>query len=118
MHSTLPDFDVLAAMARKNPAGLEALRHRLCEELITSAPSEQQRRLRGLQFHIDAQRQLAKTPMQACVKISEMMHESFADLRIALHDLSDNQPPAALRARARRINNTKTCRIVHFRGNK
>jgi len=111
MQSTLPDFDVLATMAQNDPEGLEALRQRLCEELITSAPPHMQRRLRGLQFQIDAQRRLARTPLQACLKISEMMHDSFAELRDALNLLAGNELPAP--ARDRRMT---PGRILNFRG--
>jgi len=106
MQSTLPEFDTLVALARKDPARLEALRVQLCEELIASAPEATQRRLRGLQFQIDAQRRLTKTPLQACQKISEMMHDSFAELRATLNDLSSNDSHAP--ARARQHNRAKT----------
>jgi hypothetical protein len=111
MQSILPDFDVLATMAQTDPAGLEALRQRLCEELIASAPPHMQRRLRGLQFQIDAQRRLAKTPLQACLKISEMMHDSFAELRAALNQLAGEEQPVLTRERR-----TPTGRILNFRG--
>jgi hypothetical protein len=100
----LPEFDELAEMARQDPEGLETLRQRLCNELIEQAPPHVQRRLRGLQFQIDAQRRLAKTPLQACMRISDMMHESFAELRAALHLLTgadtaqaQREPPAPAR---------------------
>lgn len=97
MQSTLPDFEVLATMAQNDPEGLEALRQRLCEELIASAPPHMQRRLRGLQFQIDAQRRLSRTPLQACIRISEMMHDSFAELRHALNRLAGNEDAAPMR---------------------
>ncbi len=80
----LPDFDELAKMAKEDPEALEALRLSACEELIQSAPQQYQRKLRGLQFRIDMERRKAKTPMAACIKISEMMHDSFTKLREAL----------------------------------
>jgi hypothetical protein len=111
MQSTLPDFEVLATMAQNDPVGLEALRQRLCEELIASAPPHMQRRLRGLQFQIDAQRRLAKTPLQACIKISEMMHDSFAELRAALNILTGSEQPVPVRERR-----SSTGRVLNFRG--
>lgn len=112
MLSTLPDFDVLATMAQKDPAGLEALRQRLCEELIAAAPPHMQRRLRGIQFKIDAQRRLSKTPLQACIRISEMMHESFAELRTALLALSGEEA-AAPRSQPKPVGDG---RVLQFRG--
>ena len=82
----LPDFDKLLEMAQQRPEELEALREALVEEVITSARSGCQRRLRGLQFQIDMTRRKAKTPMAACIKISELMYKSLADLRMQLND--------------------------------
>ncbi|HET8706584.1 MAG TPA: DUF3135 domain-containing protein, partial [Pseudomonadales bacterium] len=85
MSSTLPSFDELMNLAKNDPEGLEALRTRLVEDLITSAPTEYQRRLRGLQFQIDMERRRAHSPMAACIRISNMMHESLDRLREALN---------------------------------
>lgn len=89
MTSALPDFDDLVKLAQENPEELENLRQRLCDELIQSAPQEYRRRLRGIQFQIDMERKRAKTPMAACLKISEMMHDSFSQLRDALNDVQE-----------------------------
>jgi len=80
-----PSVDQLIVMAEKYPEALEAFRLQEVENLITSAPEEMQRRLRGLQFQIDCQRQLHPTPISACIAISKMMHESVARLQKALH---------------------------------
>jgi len=113
MQSTLPDFEVLATMAQNDPAGLEALRQRLCDELIASAPPHMQRRLRGLQFQIDAQRRITKSPLHACIKISEMMHDSFAELRAALNHLAGDDQATALRNRT-----APAGRVLSFRAAK
>ena len=89
MKSQLPEFDELMKLAQENPEQFEELRQQMCDELIQSAPSEHRRRLRGLQFQIDMERRRAKTPMAACMKISSMMHDSFAELRDALNELQD-----------------------------
>lgn len=89
MTSALPDFDELVKLAEENPEELENLRQRLCDELIQSAPQEYRRRLRGIQFQIDMERQKAKSPMAACLKISEMMHDSFSQLRDALNEVQE-----------------------------
>jgi|TARA_B100000315_G_scaffold19586_1_gene17211 hypothetical protein len=38
------------------------------------------RRLEGLQFKVEAERKKARTPLAACVRISEMMCRSLAEL--------------------------------------
>ena len=90
----LPEFDELLRLAEKNPERLEALRAEMCEQLILDAPAEYRRRLRGLQFQIDMERQKASTPMAACIKISEMMHDSFGRLRDALNEAQGIQAGA------------------------
>jgi len=79
-------FEDLAGLAIKNPVKFEALRTKLCQDLIKSAPKRIRRRLNGLQFTIDMERQKAKTPLAACIKLSYMMHESLAELQQALNN--------------------------------
>lgn len=93
MSVDLPEFDVLVKMAQDDPEKLEQLRQDACEQLIQSAPEEYQRRLRGLQFKIDMERRKAKTPMAACIKISEMMHDSFEKLRDSLNEAQAVKAP-------------------------
>jgi hypothetical protein len=82
---TLPEFNVLVALARADPRALERLRERLTDEVIGRARSPTLRwRLRGLKFRIDMERRRAHDPLEACVRISAMMHRSFADLRSVL----------------------------------
>jgi len=83
-HTPLPDFDELTEMAQQDPDQLEALRLQIIEETISQAEEYNQRKLRGLQFHIDMEIRRAKSPMAACIKISGMMHHSLQDLRTGL----------------------------------
>lgn len=85
MQSQWPTTDELLKLAQENPEALESLRQREIESLITSAPANVQRRLRGLQFQIDAKRSLSKTPMAACVAISQMMFDSVYELNDILN---------------------------------
>ena len=83
----LPDFDELKNMS---PEEIEKVRQECVNDIIESCEDEdQKRRLKGLQFQIDMERRKAKTPMAACIKISEMMHDSFHKLREALNELQD-----------------------------
>jgi hypothetical protein len=81
MKSKLPAFDVLVDIARNDPQRLESLRRTLTDDIIKGANSEQQRkRLEGLQFRVDLERERARSPLAACIRISEMMCHSLADL--------------------------------------
>ena len=81
MNRKLPGFDVLVDMARNQPHQLEELRQSLTKEVIDSASTEQQkRRLKGIQFQVEMERQRARTPLQATIRISEMMCQSMAEL--------------------------------------
>ncbi len=92
--SDLPSFDILLKLAKEQPDELERFRQEQVENIINSAPEECQRRLRGLQFQIDAQRKIhADSPMGACMKINQMMHESFAELRNWLNTITGVNDP-------------------------
>jgi len=71
------DFDSWARLAKESPALFEVKRQATIEAFIASAPVNRQRRLRGLQFQIDMERQRAKTPLAACVRVYQMMLDSF-----------------------------------------
>lgn len=85
MSQDLPNFDTLLKLAKSDPEQLETIRKHLAYSTINAAPKNLRPRLRGLQFRIDAARRLAKSPMDACVEISEMMYSSFEELRLALN---------------------------------
>ena len=87
--SDFPNFDQLLKLANEDPDKLESFRQEQVELLINRAQPENRRRLRGLQFQIDAQKKLHDhSPTGACIKISRMMHESFAELRVWLNDIT------------------------------
>ena len=73
-------FTSRSRLAKSDPQAFEALRSKDIEELINSASKEQQHRLRCLQWRIDKVREKTKTPMGACIAISEMMWDSFYEL--------------------------------------
>ena len=81
MNQKLPEFDVLVDMARNDPQRLENLRRELTQGVIASAATEQQRkRLEGLQFRVEFERQRARSPLAATIKLPEMMAKSPAEL--------------------------------------
>lgn len=81
----LPDFNELLALSREDPEALEGLRQQLIDQVINNANPDARTRLRGLQFQIDAQRQLSSSAMGACVRVSRMMNASFTEL---MHQLN------------------------------
>ena len=95
---TLPPFEELRRLAEQNPAELENLRQRLVEDTISKAPEEYQRRLRGLQFRIDAERQRSSNPMSSCLRLSRMMHDQLHHLLESIQDTPQMQKPERPRA--------------------
>ncbi|MBT8138461.1 MAG: DUF3135 domain-containing protein [Gammaproteobacteria bacterium] len=93
---TLPDFDTLRDIARNNPAGLERLRIALCQKVIEEAPEHSRARLEGLMFQINARRQLAKTDLEACEDLSQMMNASLKRMQAMLKDLRTIQSESIL----------------------
>lgn len=91
----LPSFDELMKLAQQDPEELEKMRQHWVEETIASAPEMFQRRLKGLQFQIDMERQKSKNSLSSCVRISQMMHEGLANLRDALNHNDQLVRPAA-----------------------
>jgi len=85
------DFDAWMAMAKDDPDAFEAMRRAAIEEVIEKAPEASRGRLRSLQWRIDQERRLARTPLKACIRISNMMwrnvmgpgglHERFVELQ-------------------------------------
>lgn len=97
MNTPLPSVDELIALAKRDPEGLENLRKQQIEQLITAAPAKLQNRLRGLQFQIDSRRRLHKSPMGACLMISDMMLDSLGRLNEALHGSITHDAPQETR---------------------
>ena len=85
------DFDELCALYKSDPEQFEKFRKDKIDQFISSSPSHHQTRLRGLQFQVDAKREVNKhKPIVACMEISKMMHESLDELRYQLNQLTGN----------------------------
>ena len=85
MFNNWPNFDELMKLANEKPELLEALRKQKINEIIDNAPAEMRHRLRGLQFQIDCQRRIHKTPLASCLTISKMMCDSLNKLNDVLN---------------------------------
>jgi hypothetical protein len=70
------DFETWARLAREDPQAFEERRLEAIAEVIDSAPERSRERLRCLQWRIDQERRLARTPLAACMRISQMMWRS------------------------------------------
>jgi hypothetical protein len=81
------DFEAWAALAREDPEQFERRRAEEIRKVIDARP-DLRHRLEGLQFRIDAERKLARTPLKACLRISTLMWNSFYDLKRELEDAS------------------------------
>lgn len=109
-------FDDWAEMARQDPDAFEKMRTAAIEGYIESMPAGQQERLRRLQWRIDQERRLARTPMNACIRISRMMWESITgngglrDRFVQLQGMLEGAPPTPGHSGAR----TRSAEIVSF----
>lgn len=89
----IPTFDELKDLAERDPAAFETLRADLIDDCIRRSSVRNQRRLRGLQFVIEARRRVARSPMAALLDIQSMMYDSLLGLQQAL--LGQQQPCAS-----------------------
>lgn len=100
------DFEHWSSLASQDPVAFEARRHELIEGVIRTAPPHRQPRLRGLQWRLDMVRQRSRTPLAACIRMSEMMWDSVlgeGGLRDALECLTQARPEPPRRPAARVI---------------
>jgi len=81
------DFNAWAVLARENPQAFELERKLLIERAIMKAPADKQQRLRCLQWKLDQIRDLASTPMAACLQINQLLWEHILSERGLLHTL-------------------------------
>ena len=81
------DFNEWKKLHEKDPHAFEIERENLMNNFIESAPDAYKRRLKGMMFQINAIRSRSKTPLQACIDISGMMHSTVSDLYCYLDDL-------------------------------
>jgi hypothetical protein len=78
------DFDEWSGLAKSNPNEFEMRRIAYLERLILRVDSS---RLRGLQWRIDNERKLSKSPLKFCLHLYTLMWDSFLDLKETSNDL-------------------------------
>lgn len=76
------DFDEWAQLAKQDKIAFEEKRANTLKQYIASRASNERdlRRLNGLQFQINMIRRKHKSPMGACIAISEMMVDKLYEL--------------------------------------
>ncbi len=67
------DFDRWSRLAKSDPDAFEVARQEAIDAMIESFPADSRDRMRRLQWRIDQERRLAKSPMGACIRLSRMM---------------------------------------------
>lgn len=70
------DFDYWADLAGRDPEQFERDRRAALARAMRRVPPHRRQRLRGLQWRIDQVRRNARTPMAACIRISNMMWDA------------------------------------------
>ena len=84
------DFDRWSKLAKDNPQAFEEQRKAIIDEYISDVPNAVQRdRLERLQWRVEKERELAKSPMDATIRIYDMMWDSLGRNLDALQDLAD-----------------------------
>jgi len=91
------DFDAWASLAQSDPEAFEAKRLHMIEQLIERAPEAMHQRLRAFQWRIDMERQRSANPLQACIRISNMMWDMIYAERGFLWSLQVMADPNAMR---------------------
>lgn len=91
MTKPLPSFEWLRDLAEKDPEALERLRQQYIDDTINEAPEHMRHRLRGLQFQVDGKIRLSKNPMQSCIAISKMMHDSLHQMKNYIEGADEGQ---------------------------
>lgn len=109
-------FEYWLKLAKSDPALFEVKRLEAIEAAIQNAPVEKQQRLRGLQWRIDAERRKAKNPLDACLKVYNMMWDKVygSDGLLEALDTMTSGAPKPKSATKKAIG---TADVVAFRGN-
>ncbi len=96
-------FEEMATLARKDPDLFEEKRRQLIEQTIEGAAPENRLRLKQLQWRIDRERERAKTPLAAAIRLHDMLMEmvygeggfleAVETLRDLLKDIQQGKAP-------------------------
>lgn len=101
------DFDEWSMLAQNDPEAFDRKRKEVLWRVVEG--NQDNRRLSGLQCRIDLERIRAHTPLKACLCLSDMMWDSFFELKDALNHVNagnKTMPP---------LERTTTAKIIPFR---
>ena len=84
------DFDQWVALAQKDPDAFEQCRAHLISIALNRITATRRHKFECLQWRIDAIRHKTKTPLFACIKISQLMWSSFDELQRSYNTLNHN----------------------------
>jgi len=70
------DFSDWAQLAVEDPQAFEERRQQTIQSAISAMSSHRQERMQRLQWRIDQERNLAGSPMAACIRLSRMMWDN------------------------------------------
>lgn len=90
------DFEDWASLAQNDPDAFEAKRQEMINQLIEGAPEDLRQRLRSFQWRIDMERSRSANPLQACIRISNMMWDLIYADRGFLWSLQAMSDPNSL----------------------
>ena len=93
------DFDTWMQLAKRDPAAFEAQRQAFLHKFIGDMPEKTQQRMVCLQWRVDRERELSKTPMEAAGRIYDMMWDSVSQVHDELQGLVSALDPNAELAR-------------------
>ena len=82
------DFDYWMELHESDPEAFEQRRAELIHAEIAKSPEHLQRRLKGIQFELDAKRSLSDSPLESCMQMSSQMWNSFDLMRTHLNALA------------------------------
>lgn len=85
------NFEEWMLLYKKDPDSFEKNRLKLIQAAINEAPEKMHRRLTGIQWRVDCEIKLAKTPMAGCIKVYQMMMDSVYESDGLLDALSSTQ---------------------------
>jgi hypothetical protein len=80
------DFDKWAELARSDPQAFEELRSQFLNNALNRISKAKRHKFECLQWRVDKIRQTTKTPLSACIKISQLMWTSFDELQQQYND--------------------------------
>ncbi len=92
------DFDSMMNLAKNSPDEFELRRQQLINNFIAGLPEDKRHRMECLQWRIDRTREQAKTPLAACMALTEMMWESFEQLNTLFMEMRDSDNTVKLNA--------------------